>query len=66
MDNVLELEAKVADLEKRIKFLYEMLEKQFEINDRMIKQVGSLQEKLFEYAIATDLNTQLLNMLNKL
>ena len=40
MDRVLELEKKVAYLEKRIVFLYNMIDKQSEINDRLIKQYG--------------------------
>lgn len=64
MDNVLELEAKVAGLEERIKFLYNMLDKQFEINNRIIKNVGDIQDKLFEYANATNQNTAMINMIS--
>ena len=63
MDRVLELEKKVAYLEKRIVFLYNMIDKQSEINDRLIKQYGELQEKVFEYANQTNRNTMLLNVI---
>ena len=60
---VLELEKKVAYLEKRIVFLYNMIDKQSEINDRLIKQYGELQGKVFEYANQTNQNTMLLNVI---
>ena len=63
MDNVLELEKKVAELEERIKFLYRMLEKQSEINRKAINNMQNIQEKLFEYANATNQNTAILNMI---
>lgn len=63
MDRVLELEKKVAYLEKRIVFLYNMIDKQSEINDRLIKQYGELQGKVFEYANQTNRNTMLLNVI---
>ena len=63
MDNVSKLEAKVADLEKRIIFLYKMLDKQTEINEKLIKNIGDLQEKLLEYANATNQNTAMINMI---
>lgn len=63
MDRVLELEKKVAYLEKRIVFLYNMIDKQSEINDRLIKQYGELQGKVFEYANQTNQNTMLLNVI---
>lgn len=43
MDNVSKLEAKVVDLEKRIIFLYKMVDKQTEINEKLIKTIGDLQ-----------------------
>ena len=63
MDNVLELEKKVAELEERIKFLYRMLEKQSEINRKAINNMQNIQEKLFEYANTTNQNTAILNMI---
>lgn len=63
MDRVLELEEKVAYLEKRIVFLYNMIDKQSEINDRLIKQYGELQGKVFEYVNQTNRNTMLLNVI---
>ena len=63
MDRVLELEKKVAYLEKRIVFLYNMIDKQSEINDRLIKQYGELQGKVFEYVNQTNRNTMLLNVI---
>ena len=63
MDRVLELEKKVAYLEKRIVFLYNMIDKQSEINDRLIKQYGELQGKVFEYVNQTNQNTMLLNVI---
>ena len=63
MDNVLELEKKVAELEERIKFLYRMLEKQSEINRKAINNMQNIQEKLFEYANATNQNTAILNII---
>ena len=63
MDRVLELEKKVAYLEKKIVFLYNMIDKQSEINDRLIKQYGELQGKVFEYANQTNQNTMLLNVI---
>ena len=63
MDRVLELEKKVAYLEKRIVFLYNMIDKQSEINDRLIKQYGELQGKVFEYANQINRNTMLLNVI---
>lgn len=66
MDNVLELEAKVEDLEKRIEFLYRLLYKQQEVNQKLIEHVGRLQDTLFEYTDATDRNTQVLNTLGNI
>ena len=63
MDRVLELEKKVAYLEKRIVFLYNMIDKQSEINDRLIKQYGELQGKVFEYVNQTNQNTMILNVI---
>lgn len=63
MDNVSKLEAKVADLEKRIIFLYKMVDKQTKINDKAIKAIGDLQGKLLEYANATNQNTAMINMI---
>ena len=63
MDKVLELEAKVADLEKRIRFLYRMIEKQQELNSRFIENHGILQDSVIQYANATNQNTHVLNML---
>ena len=63
MDRVLELEKKVAYLEKKIVFLYNMIDKQSEINDRLIKQYGELQGKVFEYVNQTNRNTMLLNVI---
>ena len=63
MDNVLELEKKVAELEERIKFLYRMLEKQSEINRKAINNMQNIQEKLLEYANATNQNTAMINMI---
>ena len=63
MNNVSELEAKVVDLEKRIRFLYKMIDKQTAINEKLIKNIGDLQGKLFEYANATNRNTAMLNMI---
>ena len=42
MDNVSKLEAKVVDLEKRIIVLYKMIDKQTELNDKLIKTIGDL------------------------
>ena len=63
MDKILELEAKVKELEKRIIFLYKMIEKQNEINEQVIKNHGKLQDKVFQYTNATNRNTEMLNML---
>ena len=63
MDNVSKLEAKVVDLEKRIIFLYKMADKQTAINEKLIKTIGDLQGKLFEYANATNQNTAMINMI---
>lgn len=63
MNNVSELEAKVVDLEKRIRFLYKMIDKQTAINEKLIKNIGDLQEKLFEYTNATNQNTAMINMI---
>ena len=63
MEKVLELEAKVADLEKRIRFLYRMIEEQQELSRKLIENHGALQDVLIRYANATNQNTHALNML---
>lgn len=65
-ERVKELEIKVKELENRIKFLYGMLEKQFEINSRVIDNIGHLQESMIQYSKATNENTAVLNTIGKI
>ena len=63
MENVLELKEKVADIEKRIIFLYKMLEKQSKINQKIIDNQKQCQDALTKYTSATNNNTFALNVL---
>lgn len=65
-ERVKELEIKVADLEKRIRFLYGMLEKQGDINSHLIDNIGSLQESVIAYSKATNENTAIINMIGEI
>ena len=66
MEDILELRAEVEELEKRIVFLYEMLDKQLKINKQIIKNVEDLQDKVFQYASATNQNTMALNVIGNM
>ena len=63
MNDVLELKEKVAELEKRIKFLYAMLDKQSKINQKCIDNLAICQDLLSKYSIATNNNTMALNVI---
>ena len=63
MNDVLELKEKVDELEKRIKFLYLMLEKQSAINQKCIDNLTSCRYILSKYISATNDNTMTLNII---
>lgn len=42
MNEIKDLEQKVAELEKRIKFLYRMIDKQTEVNAKLIDRIRDL------------------------
>lgn len=63
MENVITLEEKVADMEKRIIFLYKMLEKQSKINQKIIDSQKQCQDALTKYTSATNDNTMALNII---
>ena len=61
-----ELEAKVAELEKRVKFLYQFLEKQMQINQQCINNIGDVQELIIGCSNACQNNSTSIALLSKL
>ena len=59
MENVITLE----EMEKRIIFLYKMLEKQSSINQKLIDGLRQSQEAIYKYSIATNNNTMAINVI---
>lgn len=66
MNDVKELEQKVAELERRIKFLYRTMEKQTEVNAKLIeriKDLTALSKSCSENTIANSESIYLLSMM---
>lgn len=61
-----ELEAKVADLEKRIIFLYKSMEKQVALNDQLVEQCKWQQEKISQCVEAIEMNSLTIGMLSEI
>ena len=66
MNEVKELEKKVAELERRIKFLYGVMEKQTKVNAELIeriKELTDLSKSCSENTIANSKSIYLLSMM---
>lgn len=61
-----ELEAKVVELEKQIKFLYGFLEKQMQINQKCIDNIGNVQESVIECSNACQHNSMSIALLSNI
>ena len=65
MDN-LELEKKVADLEKRVRFLYKAFEQQLTINQQLIDDAKTTTEHLINFSSAIESNSLSIGMLSEM
>jgi len=66
MNEIKDLEQKVAELEKRIKFLYRMMDKQTEVNAKLIDRIRdltALTKSCSENTIANSESIRILSMM---
>ena len=61
-----ELTLKVGELERRIKFLYNALDKQMKINQKLIDHIGELQDLVFGCSSACESNSRSLLLLTSI
>lgn len=64
--NNLELEKRVADLEKRVMFLYKSLAQQLEINRKLIDDAKSTTDHLINFSNAIENNSLSIGMLSEM
>lgn len=64
MNENLELKLKVTELEKRIKFLYRTMEKQAEINAKLIDHIKDLQTSIKSCSDASQFNSESILLLS--
>ena len=61
-----ELTLKVGELEERIKFLYNALDNQLKINQKLIDRIGELQDLVFRCSSACENNSRSLLLLTSI